>query len=188
MNQMYGFEGEVKAKYTPKMAELFTEVFNWVPLAHLINNKVLVMHGGLFSDDSVTLEDIRKTDRNRQPPEEGIMCELLWSDPQPQNGRSPSKRGVGIHFGPDVTRHFLERNELDYIIRSHEVKADGYEVAHEGRCITVFSAPNYCDTMGNKGAFITMTGSDLSPKFTTYEAVPHPNIKPMAYASSLLAM
>ncbi|XP_064489746.1 serine/threonine-protein phosphatase 5-like [Ornithodoros turicata] len=188
MNQMYGFEGEVKAKYTPKMAELFTEVFNWLPLAHLINKKVLVMHGGLFSDDKVTLDDIRKTDRNRQPPEEGIMCELLWSDPQPQNGRSPSKRGVGVHFGPDVTQRFLENNNLDYIIRSHEVKAEGYEVAHGGRCITVFSAPNYCDTMGNKGAFITMTGADLTPKFTTYEAVPHPNIKPMAYASSLLAL
>lgn len=188
MNQMYGFEGEVKAKYTPNMAELFTEVFNWLPLAHLINGRVLVMHGGLFSDDNVTLDDIRKTSRNRQPPEEGIMCELLWSDPQPQEGRSPSKRGVGIHFGPDVTRRFLERNKLDYIVRSHEVKAEGYEVAHQGKCITVFSAPNYCDTMGNKGAFITMNGRDLKPNFTTYEAVPHPNIKPMAYASSLLAL
>ena len=29
------------------------------------------------------------------------------------------------------------------IVRSHEVKEDGYEVAHKGRCITVFSAPNY---------------------------------------------
>jgi serine/threonine-protein phosphatase 5 len=51
------------------------------------------MHGGLFSRDGISLEDIRITDRNRQPPEEGIMCELLWSDPQPMKGRSPSKRG-----------------------------------------------------------------------------------------------
>ena len=38
----------------------------------------------LFSvlQDDVTLDDIRKTERNRQPPDEGIMCELLWSDPQ----------------------------------------------------------------------------------------------------------
>ncbi|KAG0414928.1 hypothetical protein HPB47_007908 [Ixodes persulcatus] len=201
MNQMYGFEGEVKAKKiaarsrhqrtlpTPRSAT--RPVSASLPLAasetisggkevrsvigHSLNTDayvtIQVMHGGLFSDDNVTLDDIRKTDRNRQPPEEGIMCELLWSDPQPQEGRSPSKRGVGIHFGPDVTRRFLERNGLDYVIRSHEVKADGYEVAHEGKCITVFSAPNYCDTMGNKGAFITMTGSNLSPKFTTYEAV-----------------
>lgn len=42
MNQMYGFDGEVKAKYSAQMAELFTEVYNWLPLAHCLNNKVLV--------------------------------------------------------------------------------------------------------------------------------------------------
>ncbi|XP_021239704.1 serine/threonine-protein phosphatase 5-like [Numida meleagris] len=61
----------------------------------------------------------------------------------PQNGRSVSKRGVSCQFGPDVTKSFLERNRLDYIIRSHEVKPEGYEVAHDGKCVTVFSAPNY---------------------------------------------
>lgn len=60
-----------------------------------------------------------------------------------QNGRSVSKRGVSCQFGPDITKAFLEENQLDYIIRSHEVKAEGYEVAHGGRCVTVFSAPNY---------------------------------------------
>nr|CAG4636059.1 EOG090X03S1 [Eubosmina coregoni]SVE69715.1 EOG090X03S1 [Eubosmina coregoni] len=188
MNQMYGFEGEVKSKYSMQMAELFTEVYNWLPLAHCLNQRVLVMHGGLFSRDEISLDDIRVTDRNRQPPEEGIMCELLWSDPQPMKGRSPSKRGVGIQFGPDVTARFLERNHLDYVIRSHEVKSDGYEVAHDGKCITVFSAPNYCDTMGNKGAFINMNGKDMKPQFVTYDAVPHPDVKPMAYANSLMSL
>jgi serine/threonine-protein phosphatase 5 len=42
MNQMYGFDGEVKAKYTAQMAELFTEVYNWLPLAHCLNKRVLV--------------------------------------------------------------------------------------------------------------------------------------------------
>ncbi|XP_017768496.1 PREDICTED: serine/threonine-protein phosphatase 5 [Nicrophorus vespilloides] len=188
MNHLYGFEGEVKAKYTTHMAELFTEVYNWLPLAHCLNNRVVVMHGGLFSRDDVTLDEIRSIDRNRQPPDEGLMCELLWSDPQPQNGRALSKRGVGCHFGPDVTANFLKMNNLDYIIRSHEVKNDGYEVAHDGKCITVFSAPNYCDTMGNLGAFITLQGKDMVPQFTKYAAVPHPNVKPMAYANSFLSM
>ena len=49
------------------------------------------------------------------------MCELLWSDPQPTKGRSPNKRGVGVAFGPDVTRAFLELNKLDLLVRSHEV-------------------------------------------------------------------
>ncbi|XP_015119779.1 serine/threonine-protein phosphatase 5 [Diachasma alloeum] len=186
MNHMYGFDGEVKAKYTAQMAQLFTEVYNWLPLAHCLNNRVIVMHGGLFSRDNVTLKEIREIDRNRQPPDEGVMCELLWSDPQPQPGRAPSKRGVGVQFGPDVTHKFLELNGLDYVVRSHEVKNDGYEVSHDGKCITVFSAPNYCDTMGNRGAFITLTGKDMKPNFTTYEAVPHPNIRPMQYATSLI--
>lgn len=122
MNQMYGFAGEVKCKYSMQMADLFTEVYNWLPLAHCLSERILVTHGGLFSEDGVTLDDIRKVDRNRQPPDSGIMCELLWSDPQPQNGRSMSKRGVGCQFGPDVTDRFLKLNGLDYIIRSHEVK------------------------------------------------------------------
>lgn len=75
------------------------------------------MHGGLFSQDGVTIEDLRKIERNRQPPEEGLMCDLLWSDPQEQNGRSPSKRGVGVQFGPDVTKAFCKQNGLDYVIR-----------------------------------------------------------------------
>lgn len=188
MNQMYGFTGEVTAKYTSTMADIFTQVFNWLPLCHCINNKILVMHGGLFSSDTVTLDDIRKIERNCQPPEEGIMCELLWSDPQPWAGRGPSKRGVGIQFGPDVTEAFCKRNNLDYVVRSHEVKDMGYEETHGGKCITVFSAPNYCDTMGNMGAFITIKGHDLRPNFCTFVSVPHPDVKPMAYANSLMSL
>ncbi|CAF1417551.1 unnamed protein product [Rotaria sp. Silwood1] len=183
LNQMYGFEGEVKAKYNIQMFQLCTEVFNYLPLAHCINKKILVMHGGLFSKDDVTLKDIDAIDRVRQPPDVGLMSELLWSDPQPNNGRSESKRGLGIQFGPDVTERFLKLNNLEYIVRSHEVKQQGYDLAHNKKCITVFSAPNYCDTMRNKGAFLTITGNDVTPKFTSYAAVPHPTVRPMAYAN-----
>lgn len=101
------------------------------------------------------------------------MCEMLWTDPQEQPGRAPSKRvsstisvylailavtgrllteiqGVGLAFGPDVTRTFCEANGLTAIIRSHEVRQAGYAVEQDGLCITVFSAPNYCDATGNK--------------------------------------
>lgn len=82
-----------------------------------------------------------------------------------------------ILAGPDVTDNFLRRNNLDYIIRSHEVKDMGYEIAHNGKCITVFSAPNYCDTMGNKGAYIILNGKEMKPNYEVYEAVPHPDVK-----------
>eukprot|EP00127_Corallochytrium_limacisporum_P005686 Clim_evm65s210 gene=Clim_evmTU65s210 len=182
MNKMYGFDGEVKAKFNQKMAEVFHEVFRLMPLAYCIDGKVLVVHGGLSSEDDVTLDDIRKIDRNREPPEGGLMSDLLWADPQDAPGRGASKRGIGLQFGPDVTAKFLEDNGLKYLVRSHEVKDEGYEVAHDGKCITIFSAPNYCDQMGNKGAIITL-GPECEPEFTQFEAVPHPDIKPMAYAN-----
>lgn len=71
-------------------------------------------------------------------------------------------------------------------IAAVQVKDEGYEIAHDGNCITVFSAPNYCDQMGNKGAFITFRGGDMTPHFTQFSAVPHPDVKPMAYASSFM--
>ncbi|OAD68982.1 hypothetical protein PHYBLDRAFT_127325 [Phycomyces blakesleeanus NRRL 1555(-)] len=190
MNKVYGFEGEVKAKFSDMMMfKIFSETFNSLPLAHVIGNKILVVHGGLFSRDDVTLDDIRKIDRLalRQPGNDGLMCELLWSDPQPQPGREPNKRGVGIQFGPDVTKAFLERNGLDMLIRSHEVKEEGYVIEHDGKCVTVFSAPNYCDSVGNKGAYINIT-PDMVLDYVTFEAVPHPNVRPMQYASQFSGM
>lgn len=50
------------------------------------------------------------------------MCELLWSDPQPGNGRAASKRGVGVAFGADITKRFLQDNGLQLLVRSHEVR------------------------------------------------------------------
>ncbi|KAL1560570.1 Serine/threonine-protein phosphatase 5, variant 2 [Salvia divinorum] len=188
MNKIYGFEGEVRSKLNDTFVELFAEVFCCLPLAHVINNKVFVVHGGLFSVDGVKLSDIRAIDRFCEPPEEGLMCELLWSDPQPQLGRGPSKRGVGLSFGGDVTKRFLQDNNLDLVVRSHEVKDEGYEIEHDGKLITVFSAPNYCDQMGNKGAFIRFEAPDLKPNIATFSAVPHPDVKPMAYANNFLRM
>ncbi|RCV15638.1 hypothetical protein SEVIR_3G074800v4 [Setaria viridis] len=188
MNKIYGFEGEVRSKLGEKFVELFAEVFCWLPLAHVINKKVFVVHGGLFSVDGVKLSDIRSIDRFCEPPEEGLMCELLWSDPQPQLGRGPSKRGVALSFGADVTKKFLQDNNLDLIVRSHEVKDEGHEIEHDGKLITVFSAPNYCDQMGNKGAFIRFTAPEMKPDIVTFSAVPHPDVKPMAYANNFLRM
>ncbi|KAJ3119565.1 Serine/threonine-protein phosphatase 5 [Physocladia obscura] len=186
MNKVYGFEGEVKAKYSDVMFKLFSEIFNAVPLGNLIGGKIFVIHGGLFSRDGVTMDEIRKIDRFRQPGNEGLMCELLWSDPQLLPGRSRSKRGVGTQFGPDVTEKFCKENGLDVIIRSHEVKEQGYEVAHKGRCVTIFSAPNYCDNVGNKAAFINI-GHELKLEYRQFEAVSHPNVKAMQYAGSMFS-
>jgi len=197
MNKIYGFEGEVKHKYDDRVMNIFNDVFQWLPLATVIEESVFVVHGGLstsmgggaggVSGDGMTLEAIRNIPRGREPPESGLMSDLLWSDPQPFTGRSPSKRGVGYAFGPDYTKAFLALNNLSLVVRSHEVKEDGYVVEHDGKCITVFSAPNYCDSQGNKGAFIRFR-EGMQPDFTTFTCVPHPNIPPMRYAGNMFGL
>ena len=179
LNQMYGFKKEVIDKYgnDEKMYDCFTELFKSLPLGHILNKQVLVVHGGLFSKDGVTIDEIKKINRFVEIPESGLMSELLWSDPCKENGRLPSKRGVGMSFGPDVAKRFLDENNLDLLIRSHEVKMKGYEVEPGGKVITVFSAPNYCDQMGNEGAIIIFKGKGkLTPEFKSFTSSPHPNI------------
>lgn len=153
------------------------------------------------------VDDIRKVDRFKQPGSDGLMADLLWADPQPLPGRGPSKRGVGLQFGPDVTSEFLGRNGLELLIRSHEVKEAGYEIEHGKKCVTVFSAPNYVDQMGNMACVIRMrrkgsqaavegaggykvvesfAAGNLDLEFRQFSAVPHPTgIRPMQYAGRM---
>lgn len=210
MNKTYGFTDECEAKYLKKVFEAFAESFGALPLATLINSSYLVMHGGLFSNDQVTIDDIRTISRfpasgSLQPAREGLAMELLWTDPQTENGRSPSKRGLGIQFGPDITERFCLNNKIRKVLRSHEVRMGGVEVEHNGRLITVFSAPNYCDATGNLGGVVHITENTSYDKSKddgegyresdekncpwtltteTFEAVPHPDMKPMAYSKS----
>lgn len=189
MNRMYGFEGEVKAKFDATVMDLFTEVFQYLPLGMVIADKVFVVHGGLCQRDGVTIKELAAIDRFREPPDSGLMTDLLWSDPQLFPGRGPSKRGTGQSFGPDITAAFLAHNNLELLIRSHEVKDEGYVVEHNGKCITVFSAPNYCDSMNNKGCIVKLRKEALAhPEFVKFEAVPHPPLRPMAYASGMSSL
>ena len=82
-----------------------------------------------------------------------------------------------------VPSSFLTNRDAELIVRSHEVREEGYSVEHDGRLITIFSAPNYCDNVGNKAAVVKF-GFDLKPQFLQFTHVPHPDMKPMAYAST----
>lgn len=188
MNTIYGFSGECKAKYgSDTVFKAFSESFTKLPVATLIADSYFVVHGGIASESVIALDDVRKINRmaEKQPSTSGLLLELLWSDPQPTNGLAPSKRGISHMFGPDVTEKFIKHNNLKKVIRSHEVRQNGYEEEHNGQLVTIFSAPNYCDSVGNKGAYINI-GPDLELKYTQFNAVPHPDIPPMAYASGLM--
>jgi protein phosphatase len=183
MNEKYAFEEEVRSKYAPDMFDLIQTAFCLLPLASLIQKTVLVVHGGLFREEGITLDMIKTIDYRRQPPKHGETPfdarfeDLLWSDPRDIVGRDHSSRGAGTQFGTDVTKAFLVANNLKLIIRSHEVKPQGYELMHDHSLITVFSASNYCGTNDNFGAFVVFAnGNFVSPVFHRYHADSIPNI------------
>ena len=193
MNKMYGFEDECKYKYSARIFDLFSQSFETLPLVTIVNGHYIIMHGGLPSDGTSTIEDIKKIDRFSQPPREGLFMELLWSDPQTAPGLGPSQRGLGFSFGPDITAQYLERNNLRKVFRSHEVRMGGIFFEHDQKLATVFSAPNYCDSQNNKGAIIhVVPGKGKSGQYNNddddllieiFTAVEHPDIKPMAYSN-----
>jgi protein phosphatase len=162
-----GFAAEVGSKYDSTTFTLFQEVFNQLALATLVNNEVLIVHGGLCRNPSTTLEDIRKINRKRpvpvspNNPDDVLFFDLMWADPRAGAGIGLSAvRGAGCcTFGPDVTRRFCEVNRLRMVIRSHEVPKTltGVQVQHDGRLVTVFSASNYCGRIGNTGGTMLLT-------------------------------
>ncbi|XP_064563770.1 serine/threonine-protein phosphatase with EF-hands 1 isoform X1 [Zonotrichia leucophrys gambelii] len=230
MNLRYGFTKEVSKKYKDhwkQILSLLRDVFSWLPLATIIDSKVLILHGGI--SDTTDLDFLNALERNKlkslmRPPKSGTnrqdqvkkktpvtkpskhtasqhvagktqhisssgftepsgsnlppdpalkewkqILDILWSDPRSQNGCTPNKcRGGGCYFGPDVTAKLFERYNLKMLIRSHEFKPEGYEISHDGKVITIFSASNYYEEGSNRGAYIKLN-PELTPRFVQYQ-------------------
>jgi len=114
------------------------------------------MHGGL-SPDLNSLEQIKRIHRPSDVPENGLLCDLLWSDPDKEiGGWGENDRGVSYTFGPDIVTKFLQKHDLDLICRAHQVVEDGYEFFAKRQLVTLFSAPNYCGEFDNAGAMMNV--------------------------------
>jgi len=156
INRIYGFYDECKRRYNPKLWKTFTECFNCLPVAAIIDEKIFCMHGGL-SPDLKAMEQIRRIVRPTDVPDTGLLCDLLWSDPDKEiQGWGDSDRGVSFTFGGDVVTSFLKRHDLDLICRAHQVVEDGYEFFAKRQLVTLFSAPNYCGEFDNAGAMMSV--------------------------------
>lgn len=181
-NRLMGFEEEILSKYPGSNGRVLLaacqKVFDCMPLCALIQEKIFVVHGGLFSRDGVSLDHLRGVSRKREPPvhsevfEDRLYEEMLWSDPRADLvGKQLSTRGAGVEFGHDVTFEFLRTNQLALIVRSHECVSEGYDLVHNGRVMTLFSASRYCGSQTNKGAFLSMK-NDLQPEIQQFYAHP----------------
>jgi serine/threonine-protein phosphatase PP1 catalytic subunit len=160
INRIYGFYDECKRRFNIRLWKTYTDTFNCMPVAGLVGRRILCMHGGI-SPDLKHFDQIRTLHRPQGVPETGLMCDLLWSDPEKGvKGWAPNDRGVSYVFGTDAVDELCKRMGLDLICRAHQCVEDGYEFFAKQKCITIFSCPNYCGEFDN-GAAILQVSKDL---------------------------
>jgi serine/threonine-protein phosphatase PP1 catalytic subunit len=172
MNRTFGFYSECLRYYNFQIWRMFCDVFNCLPIAAIIDDKIFCVHGGI-SPSLTSLDQIRSVKRPLEVPEEGLLCDLLWSDPDPETDSwSPNSRGTSYVFGAEQVDEFLKRFDLDLICRAHQAVMNGFEFPFGGNqsLVTVFSAPNYCYEYQNKGA-ILQVDENLFCQFSVLEPV-----------------
>jgi serine/threonine-protein phosphatase 2A catalytic subunit len=178
ITQIYGFYDECGRKYNSQGAwKCFTDLFDYLPLTALVDNKIFTQHGGL-SPQMENLDDVRKLDRVQEVPHEGPMCDLLWSDPDDRSGWGVSPRGAGYTFGQDISEKFNQSNGLTLIARAHQLIMEGYNWCHDKQVVTIFSAPNYCYRCGNQAAIMEIN-EKMGYTFVQFDPAPRrgePNI------------
>ncbi|KAH8418368.1 hypothetical protein KR222_004061, partial [Zaprionus bogoriensis] len=156
VNRVYGFFDECKRRYNIKLWRSFVDCYNCMPVAAIVENKIFCCHGGL-SPHLQDLDAIRQLQRPTDVPEVGLLCDLLWSDPDKNAiGWGPNDRGVSYTFDDSIVNSFLNRHNLSLIVRGHQVVQDGYEFFAERKLVTIFSAPNYCNVFDNCGAVLNV--------------------------------
>eukprot|EP00727_Mastigamoeba_balamuthi_P001451 m51a1_g11302 putative serine threonine protein phosphatase 2b catalytic (520) ;mRNA; r:71032-73204 len=194
------FQVECEYKYSSEVYQEFELTFDTLPLACVLKNTVygdcLAVHGGV-GPSLRKVTDMNKVDRFAEIPGEGMICDLVWSDPvgewdptEPEFENMSREDWEEIEFQPNSIRHssvmygpraiskFLRENNLCCIIRGHQVQNEGYlehfltDDAPIAPVLTVFSAPNYCDQYGNKGAFLHVYRDRF--EIQQFRSVPHP--------------
>eukprot|EP01062_Namystynia_karyoxenos_P069072 TRINITY_DN6439_c0_g2_i1.p1 TRINITY_DN6439_c0_g2~~TRINITY_DN6439_c0_g2_i1.p1 ORF type:complete len:952 (+),score=263.61 TRINITY_DN6439_c0_g2_i1:74-2929(+) len=200
INVLYGFYDECRAKYNSQFFEAAVALFHWLPLAAVLNERVLVVHGGLWDGSLTDLRKFRRgpTASSRTESEKRMLADLRWSDPaEGMTGRENSPRGAGCAFGSDVTERWLKDNDLDLIVRSHQCKSGtGVWENHGGKVLTVFSASNYywpawpgvntetarMAKSPNQGAVLIFGHQETAPQREHWDPVLHPLDNPLQSA------
>lgn len=125
VNRIHGCYDECKRRYNVRLWKAFTDVFNCLPVAAIIDDKIFCVHGGL-SPELRNLDQIRNIPRPTDVPDSGLLCDFLWSKPSRDiRGWGKKDRGVSYIFSPDKVSEFLTVHDLDLACRGHQVVEDG---------------------------------------------------------------
>ncbi|UKZ78988.1 phosphoprotein phosphatase PP4 catalytic subunit [Trichoderma virens FT-333] len=137
-SRINGFYDECMGRYNINLWETFVDLFNCMPLAAIVDEKIFCTHGGL-SPDLNSMEQIRRVMRPTDIPDCGLVCDLLWSNPGNNIlGWSGNNQEVSFTFGPDVVSRFLQKHDFDLIVRSHQFVDDGYEFFSDKQLLTIW--------------------------------------------------
>ncbi|XP_020936305.1 serine/threonine-protein phosphatase with EF-hands 1 isoform X5 [Sus scrofa] len=172
MNMRYGFTKEILHKYKMKSVLMPPIPLDGDRVSEK-KNKVgpTITAQGIRADGSAS-EQLTKHEWEQ-------VVDILWSDPRGKRGCYPNtSRGGGCYFGPDITSKILNKYQLKMLVRSHECKPEGYEICHDGKVITVFSASNYYEEGSNRGAYIRMS-SGTTPRFFQYQVTRATCLRPL---------
>ena len=161
INKIFGFYDECKRRISVKCFKKITTLFNILPITALIEEKILCMHGGL-SKDLINIQQLNKIVRPTEIPDEGLLCDLLWSDPSDEINEKfgENDRNVSVTFSDKVVEEFTEENNLDLICRAHQVVEEGFQFFAGMKLVTIFTAPNYMGQFDNNGGILEV-GEDL---------------------------
>ena len=155
LNKIYGFYDECKRRISIKCFKKITNLFNILPITALINDNILCMHGGL-SKELNNLEQLNKILRPTEIPDDGLLCDLVWSDPSDELNEEfgENERNISVTFSKKVVEEFTNINGLDLICRAHQVVEEGFQFFAGMKLITVFTAPNYAGEFDNNGGIL----------------------------------
>lgn len=184
MTSFFNFQNECKIKYDNEVYDKFMIAFDCLPLAAIINDKFFSVHGGI-SPHMGKVKEINSIHRFIETPKEGAICDFVWADPIEDENEAltcdwdnNTNRGCSYTFGAKALMPFLSGNCLVSVIRAHEAQLEGFKMYKWNKkidfpsCVTVFSAANYCDVYGNKGAIIKFKNNQFN--LVQFNCSPHP--------------
>jgi len=180
MNFNFGFRKSCIETFGPTdgsvVWERVNECFDYLPIAGLVGQEVLCIHGGI-GDSIESVGDLVGIEKPIVVPPESVdpaslnkvdrvVIDALWSDPYDpaagsQHNTHISPRGNGAsRFTPDRVRKFVTANNLQFIVRAHECVQNGYEYFADGLVLTVFSASSYCNQYNNDGGMVVVVKNE----------------------------
>jgi protein phosphatase len=157
-----GFYAQLSETYPPGTREtiyqFFIRAFDWMPFSANIGSDILCLHGGI-SPLLFSINQLKVLERPYHDFSNKLINDILWSDPRNIIDFQSSDRGLGCHFGEAALRVFLVSNNLDLLVRAHECVYES-KYTHGRKCLTVFSASNYCGKNKNKSSVLIIRSQD----------------------------